>query len=121
MGDSSPFPCLFPIVGFWIFRLAGDMIQRASTPSPLFLGQFFIRDDFYHFVNLLSKQKLRLKQSQFYSFRHGINRDCVQTKSSDTVSVSCRRNSAYQFWIILRDKKCAGAEYSNPSVLPNKI
>jgi len=51
----------------------------------------------------------------------GIKRDCIQTKSSDTVSVLCNLNSAYQFWIVFWDEKCAGAKHGNSPVALNTI
>jgi len=51
----------------------------------------------------------------------GVKRDCIQTKSSDTVSVLCNLNSTYQFRIVLRNEKCAGAKHGNSPVALNTI
>jgi hypothetical protein len=51
----------------------------------------------------------------------GTKRDCIQTKSSDTASVLCSLNSTYQFWIVFRDEKCAGAKHGNSPVTLNRI
>jgi len=60
-------------------------------------------------------------RSTSHALLDGTNRDCIQTKSSDTVSVSYNINSAYQFRIVLRNEKCAGTEYGNSPIALNRI